>query len=153
MEDIMYYLQSEASFDAAHFLKGYQGKCSNIHGHRWRVVATIQGEALHPSGSQAGMLTDFGDLKGDLKALADDFDHALLVENGTLMETTKDALLAEGFRLVFLPFRTTAENFSRFFYDILTARGYSVKEVSVYETPTNCASYDGEKEGAAIVQL
>ena len=34
----MYVLQTEQSFDAAHFLKDYKGKCSNIHGHRWRVV-------------------------------------------------------------------------------------------------------------------
>ena len=149
----MYYLQSEASFDAAHFLKGYQGKCSNIHGHRWRVVATVQGETLQDSGSEKGMLTDFGDLKTDLKALADQFDHALLVEEGSLRQTTLDALQEEGFTLVLLPFRTTAENFSRFLYEMLAAKGYSVKEVSVYETPTNCATYTGEREDAKIVKL
>lgn len=149
----MYYLQSEASFDAAHFLKGYQGKCSNIHGHRWRVVATVQGETLQDSGSEKGMLTDFGDLKADLKALADQFDHALLVEEGSLRQTTLDALREEGFMLVLLPFRTTAENFSRFLYEMLAAKGYSVKEVSVYETPTNCATYTGERKDAKIVKL
>ena len=149
----MYYLQSEASFDAAHFLKGYQGKCSNIHGHRWRIVATVRGEALQENGSEKGMLTDFGNLKADLKSLADQFDHALLVEEGSLKKATLDALRDEGFSLVMLPFRTTAENFSRFLYEILTAKGYNVKEVSVYETPTNCATYDGEKEGANIVKL
>ena len=30
----MYYLETEEHFDAAHFLKGYAGKCSNLHGHR-----------------------------------------------------------------------------------------------------------------------
>lgn len=149
----MYYLQSEASFDAAHFLKGYIGKCSNIHGHRWRIVATVQGENLQDSGSQKGMLTDFGDLKADLKALADQFDHTLLVEEGSLKESTLNALRDEGFSLVLLPFRTTAENFSRFLYESLAMKGYSVKEVSVYETPTNCATYDGERKGAKIVKL
>lgn len=42
----MYMLQSEASFDAAHFLKGYDGKCKNIHGHRWRIVVRISGDSL-----------------------------------------------------------------------------------------------------------
>ena len=42
----MYMLQTEQSFDAAHFLKGYKGKCSNIHGHRWRVVVSISSEKL-----------------------------------------------------------------------------------------------------------
>lgn len=149
----MYYLQSEASFDAAHFLKGYLGKCSNIHGHRWRIVATVQGEKLQNDGSQRGMLTDFGDLKADLKALADQFDHTLLVEEGSLRESTLHALREEGFCLVMLPFRTTAENFSKFIFECLTAEGYQVKEVSVYETPTNCATYDGERKGAKIVKL
>ena len=75
----MYYLQTEQSFDAAHFLKGYEGKCKNLHGHRWRVEARIQGQTLQDSGPQSGMLTDFGDLKSGLKALTDEFDHALLV--------------------------------------------------------------------------
>ena len=33
----MYQLKTEADFDSAHFLSGYTGKCSNIHGHRWHV--------------------------------------------------------------------------------------------------------------------
>ena len=149
----MYYLHSEASFDAAHFLKGYDGKCSNIHGHRWRIIVTVKSDALQESGSQRGMLTDFGDLKQDLKNLADEFDHALLVETDTLKETTKAALLDEGFKLVFLPFRTTAENFSAYIYHRMTQLGYQVKEVSVYETPTNCATYDGEQEANNVVKL
>ena len=42
----MYYIRSESSFDSAHFLKGYAGKCSNLHGHRWRVVVELQAEEL-----------------------------------------------------------------------------------------------------------
>jgi 6-pyruvoyltetrahydropterin/6-carboxytetrahydropterin synthase len=149
----MYYLQSEASFDAAHFLKGYAGKCKNIHGHRWRVVATVQGEQLITYGSQQDMLLDFGDLKADLKALTDRFDHTLLVEFGTIQSETLLALEAEEFQLVLLPFRTTAENLAKYFYDQLDSKGYQVKEVSVYETPTNCASYDGGKEQSRVVKL
>ena len=37
----MYYLKTEHSFDSAHFLAGYEGKCRNIHGHEWRVVIEI----------------------------------------------------------------------------------------------------------------
>jgi 6-pyruvoyltetrahydropterin/6-carboxytetrahydropterin synthase len=149
----MYYLQSEASFDAAHFLKGYAGKCKNIHGHRWRVVATVQGEHLIADGSQRDMLLDFGDLKADLKALADRFDHALLLEIGSLRQETLKALEAEEFHLELLPFRTTAENLAKYFYDQLAVKGYQVTEVSVYETPTNCASYDGGKEQTKVVKL
>ena len=56
----MYILKSEHSFDSAHFLSGYEGKCSNIHGHRWRVVMEIMGEKLEKSGQIRGMLIDFG---------------------------------------------------------------------------------------------
>lgn len=147
----MYYLQAEQSFDAAHFLKGYQGKCKNIHGHRWRVIAVIQGSGLQTSGSQRGMLTDFSDLKQALKLLTDELDHALLVEIGSLMPETQTALDAEGFRMVLLPFRTTAENLSKYFYDQLTSQGYPVREIQVYETPANCARYDGETEAAEHV--
>lgn len=149
----MYYLQSETSFDAAHFLSGYEGKCRNIHGHRWRVVATVQGEALQSEGTQRGMLMDFGDLKTDLKALGDQFDHSLILEIGSLKDSTQKALEEEDFHLEFVPFRTTAENFSRYFYETLQKKGYCVKEIAVYETPTNCAVYDGGKEEPRIVQL
>ena len=40
-----------------------------------------------------------------------------------------------------LEFRTTAENFAKYFYDVISDRGYKVKRVSVYETPNNCATY------------
>lgn len=149
----MYYLQAEQSFDAAHFLKGYQGKCKNIHGHRWRVVAVISGDTLQKTGPQRDMLTDFGDLKNDLKALTEPLDHALLVEQGSLRPETQAALEAEEFRMVFLPFRTTAERFSRYFYEALTGLGYQVREVQVYETPNNCARYDGERSVTKDVRL
>lgn len=149
----MYMLQSEASFDAAHFLKGYDGKCKNIHGHRWRIVVRISGDSLIASGPKKGMLIDFGDLKSALTTLADRFDHALLVEEGTLKERTMEALREEDFRMVFLPFRTTAENFSRYFFQQLTEMGLTPQEVAVYETPNNCAVYTGGKEAPQIVQL
>ena len=39
----MHFIKTEASFDAAHFLTNYNGKCRNIHGHRWKVIAKIFG--------------------------------------------------------------------------------------------------------------
>ena len=51
----MYTLKTEHSFDAAHFLYGYEGKCSNIHGHRWRVVAEIKSPDLKQEEQTRGM--------------------------------------------------------------------------------------------------
>ena len=62
----MYQLKTEADFDSAHFLSGYTGKCSNIHGHRWHVEIEIESRKLEKNGQERGMLVDFGDLKKDL---------------------------------------------------------------------------------------
>lgn len=139
----MYYLKTEASFDSAHFLADYQGKCHNIHGHRWNVEVCVCGEQLAQDAQQRGMLVDFAQLKTDLRALAEQFDHALIYEAGSLRPATLEALRAEDFSLIEVPFRPTAEQFAREFYDRMTALGYQVHEATVYETPTNCASYGG----------
>lgn len=145
-EKRMYYLRTEASFDAAHFLKDYQGKCRNLHGHRWRVIAELQSEALREDPQQRGMVVDFGDLKRALKDACDHLDHCLIFETGSLKETTVRALEDEAFRMAEVPFRPTAENFARYFYDLLYKEGFGIRRVEVYETPNNCAAYEGPAE-------
>ena len=54
---------------------------------------------LDKDGQTAGMVTDFGDLKRDLKHLADEFDHCLIIERGTLKQNTLDALYDENFNI------------------------------------------------------
>lgn len=53
------YLQRKFSFDAAHFLPNYIGKCHNVHGHRWEVKYTVAGEKEE----KLGMVLDFKSLK------------------------------------------------------------------------------------------
>ncbi len=129
----MHILSTEASFDAAHFLTNYDGKCKNIHGHRWRVVISISGDINN------GMVVDFNIIKKDLKELCDYFDHSFIVEEGSLKKELFD-MLNEEFLLRVVPFRTTAENFSKYFYDELSKK-YNVIDVTVYETPNNSARY------------
>lgn len=76
----MYILTAEASFDSAHFLAGYNGKCRNIHGHRWLIKVEAAGDELQQAGQMRDMVIDFGDLKKEVKAIADYFDHGLIVE-------------------------------------------------------------------------
>ena len=137
----MYFLTAEASFDGAHFLSGYEGKCSNLHGHRWRVILKIKADELQESGQQRGMVVDFSDVKKALKVETDYFDHTFIYERDTLKVTTVDALNEEGFLMRIVDFRPTAENFSKYFYDKFAGYGFDVAEVTVYETPNNCASY------------
>jgi 6-pyruvoyltetrahydropterin/6-carboxytetrahydropterin synthase len=125
-------------------LHGYKGKCSNIHGHRWNVVAEIFSYNLVEDGQLRGMVVDFTDFKHDLKLIADDFDHSLIYEKDTLKPKTLEALQEENFRLIEVEFRPTAENFSKHIFDILMSKGYNVKSITVYETPSNCATYTGE---------
>lgn len=141
----MYSLCTEESFDSAHFLSGYNGKCSNIHGHRWRVVAEIKSDKLCADTQTKGMVVDFGDFRRDLRELTEALDHSLIIEKGSLKQALLDMLIDEGFAINQVDFRPTAEEFARYFYDKMTEKGYSVSRITVYETPNNCASYSKEE--------
>lgn len=67
----------EFSFDAAHYLPNYKGKCRNMHGHTWRVEVAIEG-GVDP---KTGMVLDFADLKLLLLPLKDVLDHQVLNES------------------------------------------------------------------------
>lgn len=137
----MYILSASASFDSAHFLKGYEGKCKNIHGHRWTIEAEVYSEVLIEAGETRGMVVDFKDIKKALKEIADSYDHKLVYEEGTLSEVLVDQLVLHGFDLYSVPFRPTAECLSKCIFDTLKQKGHSVLSVSVFETPTNKAVY------------
>lgn len=137
----MYILKTEQSFDSAHFLGGYEGKCRNIHGHRWRVVIEVKTEQLETDCQLRGMHVDFATLKANLAEETEKLDHAFIIEKGTLKDTTMTALREEAFHLIEINFRPTAENFAKYFYEKMTAYGYQVKCATVYETPNNSAAY------------
>ena len=134
----MYTVRTEECFDSAHFLAGYDGKCKNIHGHRWRVVLEVSKENL----DDGGMVIDFTDLKHELKNFADTLDHAFIIEKGSLRYETHKALLEYDFKIVEVDFRPTAENFAKYIFDEFKNKGYDVRAVEVYETPKNCARYE-----------
>ena len=67
----MFVLTVEDYFASAHQLRGYKGKCENIHGHNWRVVLSVQGEVLN----EIGLLIDFHELKDILKKITARLDH------------------------------------------------------------------------------
>ena len=70
----MYAIIIEKHFDAAHYLRGYKGKCEEMHGHRYRVVVKISADRLN----DIGLAYDFSDLKRHLKDIIDRFDHICL---------------------------------------------------------------------------
>ncbi len=72
----MYYLSVSGSFSAAHRLCGYQGACSNLHGHNWKVRVGLKTSQL----DEIGMAMDFGIIKAILTMILDELDHAYLNE-------------------------------------------------------------------------
>ena len=137
----MYILRTKSEFDSAHFLKDYEGKCANIHGHRWVVTIEVGSDTLQESGQSRGMVVDFGKLKEDLKEETSKLDHVFIIEKGSLKPATVAALKEEEFSLCEMSFRPTAENLAKYFYELMSAKGYTVIRTRVYETPENCAEY------------
>lgn len=138
----MYTVETQASFDSAHFLAGYFGKCSNIHGHRWNVKVELAAKEIQKENVQTrGMLMDFSSVKEELRNMVDELDHALIIEQGSLREATYQCLKEDKFKIIEVDFRPTAENFAEWFYVQFDIKGYPVHKVTVYETPNNCATF------------
>jgi len=120
----MYRIAVEDHFDAAHALRGYKGKCEAIHGHRFKVVARIAADEL----DDIGMAYDFTELKAQLKAILDRFDHTLVNETPP-----------------FDVINPSSENMARTIYDELKAglkdTPVVLEAVEVWESPTSCAEY------------
>ena len=95
-------------------------------------------------GTMRDMVVDFGVFKRIVAEVADELDHTFLVEEGSLAPATIAALESEGFTLTMLPFRTTAENLARWFFDRLAERNLPISQIEVDETPNNRAFYARE---------
>lgn len=70
----MFEVRVTADFAAAHFLRDYNGKCENLHGHNYKVYAHVKGPELN----EGGMLMDFSKLKGALRLVCKQLDHTNL---------------------------------------------------------------------------
>lgn len=125
----MYELTVRSAFEAAHFIRGYDGKCARLHGHNWTVEAVVRGREL----DELGMLVDFKILKAELNKVLDDFDHSFLNESETFKQDNP-----------------TAENLARKIFDKLSASeifGSSIKlhAVKVHESPNSCVTYSADE--------
>ena len=67
----MYQIFVNKHFDAAHFLRGYRGKCEALHGHRFQVVVKVRASGV----DDIGMAYDFAELKQHLNDILSRFDH------------------------------------------------------------------------------
>lgn len=64
----------KAHFDAAHFIRNYNGNCAKLHGHRWNVVVCIEGKQL----DHLGMLIDFREVRQIIQNKIKLLDHTVL---------------------------------------------------------------------------
>ena len=72
----MFEIEIERCFSAAHQLRGYNGNCSNLHGHNYRVTVTVRSTEL----ARIGIALDFRKLKQALDCLLAEYDHRNLSE-------------------------------------------------------------------------
>ena len=124
----MFRLGVKTHFDAAHLLRSYQGKCSNLHGHRWEVEAVFSGMQT----DDVGILADFSVVKDLLGKITGEYDHKNIAE--------------------ICPFdriNPTAENIAREIFGKLqkkSPQGVKLEEVRVWESPGCWASFRGSVE-------
>ncbi len=121
----MYLLKVEEAFEAAHNLRGYKGKCANLHGHNWIIEVEISGEKLN----ELGILVDFKDVKRELKAILDRLDHEYLNEISP-----------------FDKINPTAENLAKYIYEEFCSNEIFKNDakllaVTVYESPKSSVRY------------
>ncbi len=76
------------TFDAAHRLEDYVGKCNNLHGHTYQLELTVRGTP-----DQRGIVVDFGDLKTIYKQHYEPLlDHTYLNDTLPVVNTTAENL-------------------------------------------------------------
>lgn len=74
MRKELYNLTVRSSFAAAHRLREYPGNCERLHGHNWRIEATVESREL----DSQGMAVDFRVIRGALQEAINRLDHRCL---------------------------------------------------------------------------
>lgn len=89
----MFSITKEFRFEASHVLPHQGGKCARMHGHSWRMFVTFVGPVLSDEVPAAGMLADFGSVKGYVQPLVEThLDHWHLNETTGLANPTSEEL-------------------------------------------------------------
>jgi len=117
----MFSVKIEMDFSSAHNLRGYKGKCEELHGHNWKVELVASSAKL----DKIGMVMDFKYLKAELKKILEKLDHKYLNK---------------------IPYFTrinpTSENIAKYIYDNIKRRVSGVKSVTVWENSVSSATYE-----------
>jgi 6-pyruvoyltetrahydropterin/6-carboxytetrahydropterin synthase len=124
---VPYEISTEETFSAAHLISGYEGECSNLHGHNWKVRVTVRAG----KSSATGLTLDFRKLRAILKEVLVTLDHTML----------NDLPAFKGVN-------PTAETIAEWCYGELARRihgpGLTVSRVEVWESDRSCAAFTKE---------
>ena len=137
-------LTKQFSFEMAHALPAYEGKCRNIHGHSYKLFVTVEGAPLAQSGAHTdGMVLDFHTLKECVeKHIIDRFDHALVLPRSEGQTILNSQLSIFNSQLILVDFQPTTENLLLHFARLLDGKfppGVRLYSLKLYETETSCA--------------
>jgi 6-pyruvoyltetrahydropterin/6-carboxytetrahydropterin synthase len=120
-------VSKEFTFDAAHHLHCYDGKCMNLHGHTYKVIFGISGMV-----DDRGLMIDFGDIKDIWKNEIEIFlDHRYINETLPLMNTTAENMVV----WIYEKMKESLSKEER----LQLYKGARVEFVRLYETPTSYA--------------
>jgi 6-pyruvoyltetrahydropterin/6-carboxytetrahydropterin synthase len=139
------------TFEMAHALYNYDGKCKNIHGHSYKLEVTVIGQPLAEQGHAAdGLVIDFGDLKKIVNSeVVDIFDHALVMKKDYSKELS--TVLADNFeRLVYVNYQPTCENLIADFADKIKnslPTEASLHRLILHETATAYCEWYADDQG------
>lgn len=118
-------VSKEFTFDSAHHLHNYEGKCKNLHGHTYKAIFGISSLT-----DDIGIAIDFGDIKKIWKEHIEIYlDHRYLNESLPLMNTTAE-------NMVVWIYEKMADYLKDSSLKIQQPR---IEFVRLYETPTSFA--------------
>jgi 6-pyruvoyltetrahydropterin/6-carboxytetrahydropterin synthase len=132
-------------FDAGHRIPDHRSQCRNLHGHRYVLEITLQGDVIETEGApDRGMVMDFADVKSlAVQHLAERWDHAFLVYEGD-MRVREFLESMPGHKTVVLDRVPTVENLAALAFETLApvydahyGSNLRLQSVRLYETP-NC---------------
>ncbi|GLG00257.1 6-carboxytetrahydropterin synthase QueD [Alicyclobacillus hesperidum subsp. aegles] len=119
----------EFTFDAAHHLHAYDGKCTNLHGHTYRLVVTVSGFV-----NAIGIVIDFGELKQIYRDVIErKVDHQYLNEVLPKMNTTAENMVV----WIWEQFEAALAQYDAY-------RGLRLEQIDLFETPTSKATLKRE---------
>lgn len=105
------------TFETAHVLYNYDGKCKNMHGHSYKLFVTVKGNPINDLDHvKNGMVVDFGDIKKIVKSqIIDVWDHAVMLNGLSPHKQLGENLEEQGHKVIYCEYQPTCENM---LYDI-----------------------------------